>query len=118
VYKNVLIQQCPSDGERDVWWVKLIDFGFSRELESTLTGSATVCGTMAYMAPEILKRFRGLEQRHSPMAVDYPAADMWAVGVMAFRILAGMDPFPNLPDVLKYCNHSEFFPFLRCVIVG
>lgn len=41
------------------------------------------------MPPELL---RGLS------TIDYPAADMWALGVLTFCMLTGRDPFHNNTD--------------------
>ncbi len=58
---------------------RLTDFGVSRVLQST--GSTRVAGTPAYMAPEM---FDGLFSEQT---------DVWAVGVMLYKMLAGNLPF-------------------------
>jgi len=67
--------------------VCLIDFGCATEgaLESK---SGTYCGTLHYMAPEILQR-RGFKAA---------AADMWAAGVMLYCMLSGDFPFKAAND--------------------
>lgn len=68
--------------------VKLLDFGLA-----TLTDqSEMTSGTLAYMAPELL---RG--------AAASSASDLFAVGVMAYELLAGWHPFgqgSNLADAI------------------
>ncbi len=66
--------------------VKVCDFGISRSLEplageAPATGSGLV-GTIQYMAPE---RFSGVR--------DDPRSDLFAVGVVFFRLLTGRRPF-------------------------
>ena len=64
---------------------KLLDFGISRRGHagaSRLTADGSILGTPAYMAPE---QVRGVE-------VD-ERADVWAVGVLLYELLAGTTPF-------------------------
>jgi serine/threonine-protein kinase len=69
--------------------IKLIDFGVAAfrspvaRGESTLTFGDAVIGTPRYMAPE---------QIRSPLEVD-ARADVWALGVTLFVLLAGAPPF-------------------------
>lgn len=65
--------------------VKLADFGLTAMVSSP-NSLRTIIGTPEYMAPEIWLR-RGYDQ----------AADMWALGVMAYEMLCGDRPF-RLPD--------------------
>lgn len=59
--------------------VKVLDFGLAAEPEQ----AKEIAGTLAYMAPEIIVG--------EPPS---PAADLYAVGVMAFEIFVGRHPFP------------------------
>ncbi|MBI3890076.1 MAG: serine/threonine protein kinase [Candidatus Wallbacteria bacterium] len=64
--------------------VKLADFGLALAIENPLrlTEAGRVVGTPAYMAPEqILKRPLG------------PSADIYAAGMLLFRVLTGTFPF-------------------------
>jgi len=68
--------------------VKLIDFGVARLRELAqvgvgLTQTNHLLGSMGYMAPE---------QFHDPKNAG-PPADLYAVGVVLFRIIAGRLPF-------------------------
>lgn len=82
--------------------VCLIDFGCATEgaMESK---SGIYCGTLHYMAPEILQR-RGFKAA---------AADMWAAGVMLFCMLSGDFPFKAANDRnlrLKIQSGEVVFP--------
>ncbi len=68
--------------------VKLIDFGVARLRELAqvgigLTQTNHLLGSMGYMAPE---------QFHDPKSAG-PPADLYAVGVVLFRVIAGRLPF-------------------------
>ena len=59
---------------------KLIDFGFA---VSCATKQRTYCGTPTYMAPELVCR-----KEYAPQPVD-----IWALGVLLYRMLTGSYPF-------------------------
>lgn len=59
--------------------VKLIDFGFSGHF----TEGELFCGTPSYMAPEIVNQ----------VASTGGAADIWASGVLLYKLLTGYYPF-------------------------
>jgi hypothetical protein len=60
--------------------IVLMDFGAARELDSAQT--SVVSGTLNYLAPEVL---RG--------AAPSPASDIYALGVLLFRLLSGAYPY-------------------------
>ena len=62
--------------------VKIVDFGIAHVTDSELTATGIVLGTPSYVAPEVLAGGR----------VDF-RADMWAVGIILFEMLAGRRPF-------------------------
>jgi serine/threonine-protein kinase len=73
-----------SEGEE----VKVLDFGVSKilsvgDLAFTVTGA--LVGSPAYMSPE---------QARATKEID-PRADVWALGVLLFEMLAGRRPFPS-----------------------
>ena len=60
--------------------IKISDFGWSALKKSELR--STFCGTLDYMAPEILKN-----QNYNHMV------DIWSLGIMIFEITQGYPPF-------------------------
>jgi calcium-dependent protein kinase len=62
--------------------VKLIDFGLAKHWDGR-TSMRQQCGTVMYMAPEVLRRSYTTK------------ADMWSLGVTAYILLTGAPPFPN-----------------------
>ncbi|KAH0484034.1 MAG: uncharacterized protein KVP18_004466 [Porospora cf. gigantea A] len=62
--------------------IKLSDFGWSNESNSEKQGRLTFCGTLEYLAPEMV-------QGHA----HDTSLDMWAVGVLLYEFLCGMAPF-------------------------
>ncbi|CAI2735948.1 unnamed protein product [Schistosoma spindalis] len=74
--ENVLLNE---DGH-----VRLTDFGLSKEsiFESAGDRTYSFCGTVEYMAPEVVSR-----HGHGT------AADWWSFGVLMYELLTGMLPF-------------------------
>lgn len=70
--------------------VKVFDFGLSVEIElvKKLRGNRT--GTLAYMAPELIKR-QHTDQR----------CDIYALGITMYEIFAGQRPFLGIDNIAK-----------------
>lgn len=77
---NILINE---DGK-----LKLIDFGFAVYRQDRNDLIDNFCGTPTYMAPEIIKR--------DPY--DPHKADIWALGVLLFRMITNRYPFKGATD--------------------
>jgi len=79
--------------------VKIADFGIAKALDSVetaLTATGTTIGTPTYMAPE------------QAMAGDIGAwTDLYAVGVMAFELIAGQPPFGGGESVAILLRHVK-----------
>ena len=61
--------------------VKISDFGFSCMFDPKEELNVSM-GTLNYMAPEMI-RFKGYTEK----------VDIWSVGVIAFQLLTGNNPF-------------------------
>ncbi|MBN2717432.1 MAG: protein kinase [Deltaproteobacteria bacterium] len=70
--------------------VKILDFGLSRELlaDDEATGPGLLSGAPAYLAPETYR----LNNRINGLGVG-KAGDVFAIGVIAYRLLNGCLPF-------------------------
>jgi serine/threonine-protein kinase len=93
--KPANIMLCAQGGELDV--VKVLDFGLVKELEVDrevkLTGTSAVTGTPQYMAPESIL---------NPDLVD-ARTDIYALGTVAYYLLAGVDVFDG-KSVVEVCS--------------
>lgn len=82
--------------------LKVSDFGLSAVSSQARSDGMlhTLCGTPAYVAPEILSK-RGY---------DGSTADVWSCGVVLFVLTAGYLPFndPNLMNMYKKIYKGEF----------
>ncbi len=83
VYRDLKTENIMLDAEGHI---KLIDFGLSKVLRDGADLTQTFCGTVEYMAPEVVMRAPG----HGL------AADWWSFGVFAFDLLTGRSPFHSV----------------------
>ncbi|MBL0886573.1 protein kinase domain-containing protein [Myceligenerans indicum] len=88
---------------------KVADFGLARAVtEMTQTSTGTVFGTVAYMAPEVI----------STGKCDV-RADVYAVGIMAFEMLTGKQPFSgDTPIQVAYAHVNRDIPTPSTVVEG
>jgi TonB family protein len=82
------------DGEK----VKIADFGIAKLADSEVTQGGTLLGTPSYMSPEQAMG-ESLDGR----------TDIFSLGVVAFEMLSGQQPFPgnNVTSILYKLVHAE-----------
>jgi serine/threonine protein kinase len=97
---NVLVAKCGDEPALNaaIGQPKVTDFGLARQVEggSHHTQDGTLLGTPAYMAPE-----------QAEGRVAGPAADVYALGVILYRLLLGRVPFesPSITELLYKIAH-------------
>ena len=86
---------------------KLGDFGFA--IDFTRHSPSTLCGTLDYMAPEVLALSRKVMKQHctEEQSECGPAVDCWAVGILVYECLVGETPFSDAKDVVSKYNAIE-----------
>lgn len=80
--------------------VALSDFGLS--LRVSEERAVTRCGTLAFMAPEVIAcppKHRPEDNKQDERIAYGPGADVWSVGVLAYELLTGTQPFTCATDV-------------------
>lgn len=87
-------------------YIKIADFGLSKENIVGHTEAKSICGTAEYLAPEILQRVG-----HGK------ASDWWSFGGIIYEMLCGQPPFyskdkEKLFRNIKYSEPRLDFPFL------
>jgi serine/threonine protein kinase len=107
--RNVMVVE----GERDQ--VKLIDFGLARldaaglakadaihhsDHDIRITGTGAVFGTIAYLAPEVVRGMDLIDAR----------ADLYALGIVFYEMLSGKHPFDTTDAVELFKRHAMTRP--------
>jgi len=69
----------------------LTDFGFAKENVSDPDSCSSFCGTLEYMAPEVVKKGKYGK-----------AADLWSAGILLYDMLVGNPPFQSKNDTTLY----------------
>ncbi|BFU25695.1 protein kinase domain containing protein [Entamoeba histolytica HM-3:IMSS] len=91
---------------KDEIHIKLIDFGFGKELTGTIH-AATLCGTPLYAAPELFE--------DKKTGYDARKIDIWSAGVIIYIILTGRHPFCSndykIKELLDNIQHNSYSSF-------
>jgi len=85
--ENLLYETKSSESSYQDNKLKLIDFGFAKEVSTK--GLQTPCFTPYYAAPEVLNE----SERYNM------SCDMWSIGVIMYVLLCGYPPFYSATGV-------------------
>ncbi|KAI6190555.1 Ribosomal protein S6 kinase alpha-2, protein [Aphelenchoides bicaudatus] len=86
--------------------LSIVDFGLSKENTCRTTVTYSFCGTIEYMAPEILTK-----KGHTA------TADWWSFGVLAFEMLSGDIPFKGKGKNKEENRNDMMMQILKAKIV-
>jgi len=121
VHRDIKLENCvfgkqttnERTGELQEGSLKITDFGLSRLLDDGVACQTANAGTLAYMAPEVIKR-----AAFGTASYDAKPCDVWSIGVVLFVLSTGHYPFgsgnPNArnQDTQKSCRthilHNAF----------
>jgi serine/threonine protein kinase len=76
--------------------VKVVDFGIARQMESSVTQTDALLGTLAYMSPQQIRGERADAR-----------SDIWATGVMLYELLTFQRPFDGANQAALVLNISS-----------
>ncbi|KAF2470434.1 kinase-like protein [Lindgomyces ingoldianus] len=100
---NILIHSHPPQE----WWVKLADFGISKRTEDHTNSPSTRKGTDGFVPPE----WHGFSPNGENISgTSSPAADMWALGEIAFRLFTKGSTFKSSYDLFQFTEGRLPFP--------
>lgn len=76
--------------------IKVVDFGIARQIDSNVTQTDAIIGTLAYMSPQQIRGERADER-----------SDIWATGVMLYELLTFQRPFDGANQAALVLNISS-----------
>jgi predicted Ser/Thr protein kinase len=87
--------------------VKVVDFGIARQIDSNVTQTDAIIGTLAYMSPQQIRGERADER-----------SDIWATGVMLYELLTFQRPFDGANQAALVLNISSdsIAPAIRTLV--
>lgn len=81
IYRDIKLENILLDADGHI---VITDFGLSKQLPVGTDRTRSFCGTIEYMAPEVVKN----DASGHDMSVDW-----WSVGVLCYELLTGASPF-------------------------
>ncbi|KAF1999071.1 kinase-like protein [Amniculicola lignicola CBS 123094] len=89
------------------WWIKLGDFGISKQVLDEETALRTIVGTQNYLAPEVIQAGEDYNIESYTNAVD-----MWSLGCVVYWLLTKSIPFSNrgVLTLANFVRDASLFP--------
>ena len=97
IYRDLKPENILMDSEGHI---KLSDFGLSKLLENPKDKAYTLCGTLQYLAPEIIKN-KGYDK----------SVDWWSLGCVYYEMLTGKVPFKVKANLINQNIFEEKINF-------
>jgi serine/threonine protein kinase len=108
IHRDLKSQNILIDREDGIWVPKITDFGLSRQVTQDSTGTNSVVGiSFAYAAPEQIQN-RPIQQN----------VDLWAAGVIIYRMIAGELPFKSSEHTEERDNTQSQMELCRKITHG
>jgi serine/threonine protein kinase len=108
IHRDLKSQNILIDREDGIWVPKITDFGLSRQVTQDSTGTNSVVGiSFAYAAPEQIQN-RAIQQN----------VDLWAAGVIIYRMIAGELPFKSSEQTENRENTQSQMELCRRITHG
>lgn len=85
IHRDLKLENILLNKENEDYTAIIGDLGFAKKFDSSSMDTTSVCGTINYMAPEIMNK-KGNETYNSKV-------DLWSIGVIFYRMLFDKDPF-------------------------
>lgn len=111
IHRDVKMENLLLDNDLNL---KITDFGFAQLLESNSQRLYELCGTVSYMAPEMLRSNIDQDNGAVPQGYGIPV-DMWACGVIMYTLFMGRAPFYHRKEIvvlrkIMNCDYSILGP--------
>ena len=87
------------------WWIKIGDFGISKQIENSETNLRTFVGTQDYMAPEFFG-YVDDEEIDEESSAYTNAVDLWALGCIVYKLYTHQVPFPSREGFMPLRRYS------------
>ncbi|WZN65102.1 myosin light chain kinase [Chloropicon roscoffensis] len=102
VHRDLKLDNLMFDVPGDLRTLKILDYGFSKVLQSAGDVLTTVCGSPQYVAPEIIMMTQAPQGSPSQVIPYTYAVDAWSIGVIMYMLIAGYAPFDEEDEMLMF----------------
>lgn len=110
VHRDVKLDNLLLVEPRDIKHIKIADFGFAKKVSGGRLEMKTVCGTPEYIAPEVIEKLMGPQEKQLKDTYYGPPCDLWSAGIVLYMLLAGLPPFYDAsePRLLRAIMKGQY----------